>query len=161
MKRTSRRSQPTSLVISTLLVLLGILVVFLLFRKTEFTQEDWLGSWDVTYFYDHEQELVYSGTLNLGYEDTLRAYLEVYPPKSTRPEKLTLEKLQISEDFRSFSGQIVHKSYKISGGHLKETFAFTLRQGGTFSGQGECLAYCAEGTMGISIIWTGNRSKLQ
>ena len=161
MKETSRRSQSPSLVTSILLILLGILVVYLLFRKTEFTQEDWLGSWDITYFYDHEQELVYSGTLNLGFEDSLQAYLEVYPPKSTRPEKLTLEKLKISEDFRSISGQIVHKSYKISGGHLKETFAFRLGQGQTFSGQGECLAYCAEGTMGISIIWTGNRPNLQ
>ncbi|MBX2872569.1 MAG: hypothetical protein KTR30_10730 [Saprospiraceae bacterium] len=161
MKKAFSSSQPSSLVISTILVLLGVLILYLFLHQKNFTQEDWLGSWEISYFYDHEPDLVYTGTLRLGWEDSLQSYLEVYPPKSTRPEKLTLERLEISEDFRSISGQIVHKSYKISGGHLKEDFAFTLEQGDAFSGQGECLAYCAEGTMGISIVWNGNRSNLQ
>lgn len=161
MTKANRKVHITSLVTSSVLVLLGILILYLLFNKRNFTTEDWIGSWDVSYFYDHEQELIYTGNLRLGFQDTLQAYLEVYPPKSSRPEKLTLEKIRISEDFRTLSGQIVHKSYKISGGHLKETFALSLGQGETFNGQGECLAYCAEGTMGISIVWKGNRSKLQ
>lgn len=157
----SRSSHPPSLVTSSLLILLGILVVYLLFQRRNYTQEDWEGTWEINYMYDHEQDLVYTGTLELGFEDSLLANLEVYPPKSTRSEKLTLEKVKISEDFRTISGQIIHKSYKISGGHLKENFAFTLGQGDTFVGQGECLAYCAEGTMGISIVWQGSRSNLQ
>lgn len=161
MTKANRKVQITSLVTSSLLILLGMLIVYLLFQKRDFTADDWIGSWDISYFYDNEQELLYTGILSLGFQDSLQAYLEVYPPKSTRPEKLTLEKLEISKDFSTLSGQIVHKSYKISGGHLKETFALTLGQGETFNGQGECLAYCAEGTMGISIVWQGNRSKLQ
>lgn len=161
MKKANRKIRITSLVSSSVLVLLGILILYLLFNKRNFTTEDWIGSWDISYFYDHEQALIYTGSLQLEFRDSLRAYLEVYPPKSSRPEKLSLEKLEISEDFRTLSGQIVHKSYKISGGHLKESFVLSLEQGKTFIGQGECLAYCAEGTMGISIVWTGNRSNLQ
>ncbi len=156
-----RSSQPSSLVTSTLLLLLGILTLYLFFHRESISQEDWQGSWEVNYFYDNEPELIYTGSLQLGFKDSLQAYLEVYPPKSSRPEKLSLDKIEFSKDFRSISGQIVHKSYKISGGHLKETFAFTLVQGGTFMGQGECLAYCAEGTMSVPIVWQGNRASLQ
>lgn len=161
MEKTNTTSRSTSLVTISVLVLIGVCLTFFFLGRKSYSQEDWLGTWEVSYFYDHEKDLVYTGTLQLSVVDTLLAYLEVYPPKSTRPEKLSLEKLSISEDFRSISGQIVHKSYKISGGHLKETFAFDLKQRGTFIGQGECLAYCAEGTMGNPIIWTGNRSELQ
>jgi len=161
MERTNNTSRITSLVTVSALVLIGVCLTYLFLGRNSYSQEDWLGTWEVSYYYDHEKELVYTGTLQLSLVDTLLAYLEIYPPKSTRPEKLSLEKLIISEDFRSISGQIVHKSYKISGGHVKEIFALNLEQGGAFNGQGECLAYCAEGTMGNPIIWTGNRSDLQ
>lgn len=161
MQQTNRTSQIFRWIVFLVLVGLGLLSIFLLREKRSFVQEDWLGNWEIEYFFEHAPQLRYSGTLQLGWTDSLSGFIEVYPPKSTRPEKLSFENLVVSEDFRLLSGQIVHKSYKISGGHLKESFVFSLQKGKVFAGEGECLAYCAEGTIGIPIIWSGSKLDLQ
>lgn len=161
MQKTNRTSRTINWLVLSVLIIIGVVGGLFLTKESSFEQADWIGNWEIEYYYEHEPQLMYSGTLQLSYADTLIAYLEVYPPKSTRPEKLTLGKLLISEDFRLLSGQIVHKSYKISGGYLKESFSFALQKTGIFAGQGECLAYCAEGTTGMPIIWSGSKLDLQ
>ncbi len=159
MEKNKKRSQLLRLLVIATVALIGIVGVRLLSHSAAFSTEDWLGTWQIHYYYEPDATLFYEGTLHLSMNDSLSGYLEVYPPKSTRPEKLILENLLISENNASMTGQIVHKSYRIKGGHLKEAFSLTFIKSTELEGQGECLAYCAEGTVGATIIWSGIKTE--
>lgn len=159
MEKNKKRSQPLRLLVIATVALIGIVGIRLLSHSETFSTEDWLGTWEMQYYYEPDTTLIYEGTLHLTMNDSLSGYLEVYPPKSTRPEKLILENLLISQNNASMTGQIVHKSYRIKGGHLKEAFSLTYTEPNELRGEGECLAYCAEGTVGVKIIWSGSKSE--
>lgn len=158
MEKNKGKSLLLRLLSIAILALIGIIGIRLYDSSKHYSTEDWLGSWQIQYYYEPEVDLLYEGTLHISLNDSLSGYLEVYPPKSRRPETLVLEQLSISEKNASMTGQIVHKSYRIKGGHLKEAFSLTFIQADEFGGEGECLAYCAEGTVGAAIIWSGSKS---
>ncbi len=155
MEKNKGKSLLLRLLSIAVLALIGIIGIRFYYSSKTYSMKDWLGSWQVHYYYEPEIDLFYEGTLHLSVNDSLSGYLEVYPPESTRPETLVLENLSISENNASMSGQIVHKSYRIRGGHLKEAFSLTFTKPDELEGKGECLAYCAEGTVGAAIIWSG------
>lgn len=159
MEKNRKRSQSLRLLVIATLALIGIIGIRLLSHSETYSTEDWLGTWQVRYYYEPDTSLIYEGTLHLSVNDSLSGYLEVYPPRGTRPEKLAIENLLISENNASMTGQIVHKSYRIKGGHLKEAFSLTFIKSTELEGKGECLAYCAEGTVGATIIWSGSKTE--
>ncbi|MEZ5044624.1 MAG: hypothetical protein R2828_32310 [Saprospiraceae bacterium] len=147
-------------VLLILMLLAGAVVLSNQFlrNKVSFSINDWEGAWEITYFYEKEAELPYSGTIYLTVRDTLSGYMEVFPPKSTRPEKLNLQELVIAKNKAELTGKVIHDSYKINGGYLQESFQLRLEKPGYFSGQGKCLEFCAEGTKDLKIIWEGTRA---
>lgn len=120
---------------------------------------DWSGNWEVTYFYKNDQDMPYRGTLHLVTADSLSGSLEVFPPKSIRPELLEIQSLSFSDDHSILKGQLVHNSFKIREGFPKETFELKMKNRNTLKGTGACLEYCAEGTEGIEIVWQGNKTE--
>ena len=144
------------------LALLGILVWFTfdyLNQEAELSVKTWEGDWNVAYYYENEPQLLFEGILNLRVEDSIRGRLEIYPPKSKKPEVVKLGGLFFEENTLMISGYIVHDHYFINGGHNKEQFEFRLQTAKTFSGNGQCVAFCAEGTEDATIIWQGEREK--
>lgn len=122
---------------------------------------DWTGNWEVTYYYKNDQEMPYRGTLQLIFQDSLFGALEIFPPKSIRPEYLELQSLSLSNDNSRLMGELVHNSFMIREGFPKESFELQLEDRNSMEGRGACLEYCAEGTEGIEIIWQGHRSDVQ
>lgn len=147
-------------VLLILLLLAGAIVLSNQFfsNKMSFSTNDWEGAWEISYFYEKEAGLPYTGTIYLAFKDTISGYMEVFPPKSTRPEKLNLEQLVISKNKAELKGKVIHDGYKINGGYLQESFQLRLEKPGHFSGQGKCLEFCAEGTKDLKIIWEGTRT---
>lgn len=118
----------------------------------------WQGAWNISYFYKDNPTLLFEGTMVLDIRgDSIYGEVEIFPPKSVRPIKLSVEKLKISTDNKMISGVLVYHSFKIRGGYLKETFELYLEELNEFRGNGSCLEYCAEGTEGAEIIWNGER----
>jgi len=143
---------------SLLLLLLLFAMGYAFLRKSNtFTQENWVGNWEITYVYDNEKNLQYTGSLHLTFEDSLSGSLKVFAPKSIRPENLAIKSITASNNFVYIRGLIVHNAYKIKGGYLTETFEFKLENEGSFSGSGQCIASCAEGTEEVPISWSGKR----
>ncbi len=155
---SSRRK--LSLVVALLLLIsflgLGYLLIF---QKNEtISAEDWAGAWKITYFYENEPQLKYTGTLRLTFQDTLSSQLTLFAPKSKRPEQVGLAGISTTEEGIRLSGRIIHTQYKINEGFLTEDFYWQLETPDAFSGQGTCVAYCAEGTDDVSIFWKGEKS---
>jgi hypothetical protein len=124
------------------------------------SEKDWEGDWKVTYFYENEPNLLYTGTLFLNYKDTLEGRLEVVAPMSQRTELLELSSLRVSDEGKKLRGSALHTGYKINEGYLQEQFELRLEGTETFSGSGSCVAFCAEGTEGVRIRWKGIKSDI-
>lgn len=155
---------PKNKAIIRLVVLLILLLLgaggwyFLVYSKqTQLSRTDWIGSWDITYHYEHQPNLIYSGILQINDTDSLTAFLEVFPPKGIRAEKIALEKIELAENAANLQCMLVHDQYKIAGGYMRQQLELQLQLDGQFTGQGTCLAYCAEGTEGKQMVWTGKR----
>lgn len=155
-------SKPTLIFAAVLVLglLAGIAWVFL-GKKQSVSIDDWTGNWEVTYYYKNDQEMPYRGTLQLIFEDSLFGALEIFPPKSIRPEFLELQSLSLSNDQTQLKGELIHYSFMIREGFPKESFELQLKNRNTIKGRGACLEFCAEGTEGIEIIWQGHRADAQ
>lgn len=155
-------SKPTLIFAAVLVLglLAGIAWVFL-GKKQSVSIDDWTGNWEVTYYYKNDQEMPYRGTLQLIFEDSLFGALEIFPPKSIRPEFLELQSLSLSNDQTQLKGELIHNSFMIREGFPKESFELQLKNRNTIKGRGACLEFCAEGTEGIEIIWQGHRADAQ
>ena len=138
-------------------IILGVLGYRFLIQPAKISGEDWAGIWDVSYFYENEPNLLYTGSLHINSQDSLSGYLEIYAPKSTQPETLTLQDFSILENANQISGYVVHNQYKIRGGYMREFFELTLDSKEKISGKGKCLEYCAEGTQDWEIILQANK----
>ncbi len=147
----------TLLFLILLLLLGGGLGYWWLQGKKSISKKDWEGEWKVSYFYGNEPELLYTGNLKIALKDTIEASLEVFAPKSRRSEKLELSSLNFGAGGIKLGGQARHIGYKIKEGNLTEAFELELTDAGHFIGSGKCAAFCAEGTEGIGIIWTGTK----
>ena len=141
-----------------LFLLLGFLGYQRLLKNKSFFEKDWEGEWQITYFYENEPELLYTGTLFLSFTDSLEGRLEVVAPMSERTEHLSLSSLEIWEEGKKLTGAAIHTGYKINEGYLQEQFELRLEGAETFTGSGSCVAFCAEGTEEIRINWTGTKS---
>ena len=143
-----------------LVLVLLFLALFIFFRKEDLpSAKDWLGVWEVTYYYKNEPQILFEGNLKVELKDSLRGVLEIYPLKASKPEFLKIRGLSIDENTLSIKGQIVHDKYMINGGYNKEAFSFELTSSDEFTGKGICLEFCAEGTEGVEIIWGGVRER--
>lgn len=132
--------------------LIGVLGYQFLMPSKKSSSKDWAGTWEVSYFYENEPNLLYTGSLHISDQDSLSGYLEIYAPKSTRSEILTLQDISLSEDASQISTQVIHNQYKIRGGYMREFFELKLESKEKVSGEGKCLEYCAEGTQDWGII---------
>lgn len=141
-----------------LFLLVGVVRYRWFFGKKSFSEKNWEGEWEVSYFYENEPSLPYTGTLKISLKDSIAASLEIFAPKSSRSEQLELSSLSFREGGVKLLGYARHTGYKIKEGYLKETFELRLEEDGRFSGSGSCAAYCAEGTEGIGIRWEGTKS---
>ena len=138
------------------LLLLTCVALYFLFPRTYKSATTWDGTWSFYYFYENDSSLIYTGQLEIETHDSLTLQLQVKPPKSSRHKILSTKVVSYSK--QSIEGEIVHQHYKINGGHPKETFAWSLTEN-TFVGSGQCHAYCAEGTEGLTINWYGERNE--
>ncbi len=143
--------------ILVLVIILGMLSSLFFFKKDQNAQKKWEGIWEISYYYENEPGLEYTGTLKLNFEDSLKGEFEIFAPKSIRSELIDITNLSIKEGGARISGEMEHTSYKINEGFLKETFEFVLEKPDEFRGQGQCSAFCAEGTEGFNIVWEGKR----
>lgn len=143
-----------------LLLILAFAGYHLLGRKKEMSAKNWEGEWKISYFYDNEPELLYTGSLFISIQDSLKGSLEVFAPMSKRSEQLDLIDLSFEAEGKVLKGSALHTGYKINEGNLRESFTLKLEEADQFSGVGECVAFCAEGTEGVSISWEGNKSNL-
>jgi hypothetical protein len=140
-------------------VLAGVAVWMFTQGKKHFSINDWTGNWEIAYFFENEPEILYHGSLQIVFEDSLSAFLEVFPPKSVRPEHPLLGSLFLSADRSRLKGEIVHNSFKIREGYPKDAFELIMDKNFTLSGKGICLEYCAEGTDGVAISWQGKKAE--
>ena len=156
------RSSNKFILIAVMLLVLGLagVTVYLFSReKKDFSINDWTGDWEVAYFFENEPEILYRGSLQIMFEDTLSAFLEVFPPKGVRPEHPQLSSLLLSADRSTLKGELVHNSFKIREGYPKDAFELILDTNFSLSGKGICLEYCAEGTDGVAISWLGKKAE--
>ncbi len=131
----------------------------LFFQKNEtISEKDWEGAWKITYFYENEPQLRFTGTLRLTFQDTLSGQLTVFAPRSKRPEQVRLTPISTTKGGIRLNGRITHIQYKIKEGFPTEIFQWQLDEPKRFSGRGRCEAHCAEGTEGFEIIWTGEKN---
>ncbi len=131
--------------------------LFILKNDTTFSQQDWMGTWEIIYYYEHSDTLAYTGTIKISQTDSLRAILTIFPPKSSRSEEPIIRELAIAENAASLTGYLIHDRYKINGGYLQEYFELNLIDLHQFQGKGWCQAYCAEGTEQQEIVWSGKK----
>ena len=140
-----------------LLLILGVIGIRNLGKDKTYIEKDWEGKWNVTYFYENEPDLLYTGTLHLSSEDSLSGQLEVFAPRSNRSELLELSSMSLTKKGQILRGEIRHTRYKIKEGYMLETFTLKLEDLHDFKGRGACVNFCAEGTEGERIIWTGKK----
>ena len=116
------------------------------------------GAWEFIYFYSNDSTLLYRGDLQLSSGGTtrLQANFKIKAPKSRRIEEINAKALEFSDG--KLSGELSHELYKIQGGHMLEQFEFVFSDAEQFTGTGRCVAYCAEGTESLKIIWRGTKS---
>lgn len=120
-------------------------------------QQDWIGEWKVNYFFDHEPDLVYEGMMHIFSLEPFDGTLEVFAPKAGQPEKVEIKQSAFKDNGLSLHGLLLHSTYKINGGNPTATFDLVLLKPAVFAGEGRCREFCAEGTDGIKINWTGNK----
>lgn len=120
------------------------------------TAKNWVGDWKIKYHYENAPDLIFDGILHIDMENKPVARIQIWPPKSRDREILEIQNLVIDGD--KLNGEIVHDTYKIKGGHPSENIELALTNSTTLLGTGKCTAYCAEGTEGENITWSGERS---
>lgn len=152
-EKTARRKK-SPLIPGVLLLLCA--VIYFLYPDSGQREIGWNGKWVFYYFYENDSSLTYTGQMNLSEGDSLKVDISIKAPKSSRFQKPTIT--IISHKGNILQGQILHDQFKINGGHPKETFTWEI-SGNSFSGMGQCIAYCAEGTEGLAIKWFGQRAE--
>ncbi len=146
-------------------ILIGILLLLAGFgyysQKTSLEEKPsvatgWAGDWEIKYHYENAPDLIFDGVLHIDIVNKPVARMQIWPPKSRDREILEIKNLVIDGD--KLRGEIVHEKYKIGGGHLSEDIELVLTNSTMLHGIGQCIAYCAEGTEGEKITWSGKKS---
>ncbi|NND05793.1 MAG: hypothetical protein HKN87_05390 [Saprospiraceae bacterium] len=151
-KTTRKKKSP--LIPGVLLLLCA--AIYFLYPDSVQNDSGWNGTWAFYYFYENDSSLTYTGQVHLSERDSHKIDIRIKAPKSSRYQKPTIT--IISHQRNILEGQILYDQFKINGGHPKETFTWELSEN-SFSGTGQCIAHCAEGTEGIDISWFGERAE--
>lgn len=153
--------QKRSLVLGGFLIILifGVIGIWQSMANKSTPERTWSGRWQVAYYYESEPAIRYEGLLELSFQDSVSGTLEVRSPVSKRPEQLPLSGLALTDDGLRLRGEVAHTKYKIKGGYLRESLELHLEAPRRLTGRGHCMAFCAEGTEGVAIIWEGNKSE--
>ncbi len=139
------------------LLLLVLAAPWLISTFLSDNESQWTGSWTVYYFYENDSSLLYTGTMTIAENDSMLVHLKIKPPKSSRFESIVAN---VSDHTAGMlEGKIIHRRYKIDGGHPTEIFNWQLDQIDRFRGSGQCLQFCAEGTEDLAITWFGERNQ--
>ena len=147
------RKKKSPLIPGVLLLLCA--AIYFLYPDSGQRDLGWNGNWVFYYFYENDSSLTYTGHVHVSVGDSLKLDISIKAPKSSRFQKPTVS--IISHQHNVLQGQILHDQFKINGGHPKETFTWEISEN-SFSGTGQCIAYCAEGTEGLAITWFGQRT---
>ena len=136
---------------------LGVLGwVFMSRTSPAFAIEDWVGTWQVEYAYNNAPDIKYKGVLEVQWQDSLSGTLELKLPKG-KMEYHDVREFTFDAGNGQLTGFIVHENYIIGGGHPKESLHLELETTQQFKGMGHCIAFCAKGTSGAIIHWTGTK----
>ncbi|MBK7870683.1 MAG: hypothetical protein IPJ74_08365 [Saprospiraceae bacterium] len=142
-----------------LLIILAIICIWFWNKNKSISKKDWEGFWTITYYYEQAPNFPYTGVLKLQTQGALKGQLEVFLPKSTRSTFIELSNLALSEDETLLRGAFFYP-YKIREGFVQEAFELKMENPNEFKGKGKCIAFCAEETEEVAIIWEGQKSDL-
>ena len=159
MSKNRSQKKSTSLVtpiVFIFLALAGAAIYLLSSQEAPAGPIQWEGEWDISYYYDNNEDYIYTGTLFLTERDSLQGVLEVYLPTGHKPITVALRNLQKENNGTSLRGRLVF-DLKIRGGYLQESVLLDGIAPDKFQGKGKCVSNCAEYTEESTIYWSGSR----